>query len=45
MRKQVREIVTVKGEEEQRVIWKIGRINELLVEKDRIIGSVRIKTA
>ena len=35
----------VKQEDKQKVIWKIGRIVELFVGKDGIIGGVRIKTA
>lgn len=35
----------VKREDKQKVIWKIGRIDELFVGKDSIIGGVRIKAA
>ena len=41
----VRGLLMVKQEDKQKVIWKIGRIVELFVGKDGIIGGVRIKTA
>ena len=41
----VRGLLMVKQEDKQKVIWKIGRIVELFVGKDGIIGGVRFKTA
>ena len=38
------EIMLLKGEDKQRGTWKTGRTYELLVGKDGIIGSARIKT-
>ena len=36
----VRELLMVKREDKQKVIWKIGRNDELFVGKDGIIGGV-----
>ena len=38
------EIMLLKGEDKQRGTWKTGRTYELLVGRDGIIGSARIKT-